>query len=96
MVLPDEPTSYSTSDDGGYGYFIMEGQDLLEVLDFGTLLYTEVDLKSPPVHLGVLPDSNIAWISQDHSLGRISFYEPSANTLDTITGFELNSEIEHD
>jgi hypothetical protein len=47
-------------------------------------------------HLGVLPGGNTAWVSQDHTLGRLSFYEPSTDSLDTITGFELNSEIEHD
>lgn len=96
MVLPDEPASYTTSDDGAYGYFVMDGNNFLEVLDFRTLLYTEITLKSPPVHLGVLPGSEIAWISQDHDLGRLSFYDPTADTLDTLTGFELNSEIEHD
>ncbi|MDP2304856.1 MAG: hypothetical protein Q8P18_02385 [Pseudomonadota bacterium] len=96
MLLPDEPASYSTSDDGRYGFFVMDGNKWLEVLDFDTLLYEEVTLKSPPVHLGVLPGSEIAWVSQDHDLGRLSFYDPDADALDTITGFELNSEIEHD
>lgn len=96
MLLPAEPASYATSDDGRYGFFVMEGEDFLEVLDFETLLYTEIALKSPPVHLGVLPGGETAWVSQDHSLGRLSFYDPAADALDTITGFELNSEIEHD
>lgn len=96
MLLPDEPSAYATSDDGRWGYFVMDGNNYLEVLDFQTLLYTEIGLKSPPVHLGVLPGGNTAWVSQDHTLGRLSFYEPSTDSLDTITGFELNSEIEHD
>ena len=37
----------------------------------------------------------MAWASQAHELGRLSFYDPDAASLDTITGFELNSEIEH-
>lgn len=96
MLLPDEPQSYATSDDGRWGYFVMDGNNYLEVLDFQTLLYTEITLKSPPVFLGTLPESDVAWVSQDHSLGRLSFYDPEADTLDTITGFELNSEIDHD
>jgi hypothetical protein len=44
----------------------------------------------------VLPGSTIAWVSQDHSLGRISFYDAPTGSMDTITGFELNSGIEHD
>jgi YVTN family beta-propeller protein len=95
MLLPDPPEGYATTDDGRYGYFTMTGDEWLEVLDFQTLLYTEIALKSPPVHLGVLPGSQTAWVSQDHDLGRLSFYDPAAGTLDTLTGFELNGDIEH-
>ena len=78
----------------------MEDQPYLEVLDYVTLLPDEIELKSNPVYVGVLPplegdtDEPPAWVSQDHDLGRISFYEPSSDTLETITGFELNSAIE--
>jgi hypothetical protein len=43
--------------------------------------------------LGVLPGSNTAWVSQEHELGRISFYSPPS-TIQTLTGLELNSAIE--
>ena len=64
-------------------------------LDYDTLLYDEIDLKSQPEHVGVLPDTSYAWVSQEHDLGRISFYDADNDALETITGFELNSEIEH-
>jgi hypothetical protein len=55
------------------------------------------------VFVGVLPDLDIAdgdepkaWVSQEHPLGRISFFDPDDTSLETITGFELNSEIEGD
>jgi hypothetical protein len=95
LVLDAEPTGWATSDDGHWGFFIMDGQKYLETLDFETLLYDEVALPSEPIHIGVLPGGDTAWANEDHDLGRISFYEPTAKTLDTITGFELNSEIEH-
>ena len=41
-------------------------------------------------------DSPQAWVSQEHDLGRISFFDPDEGTLETITGFELNSEIERE
>ena len=78
----------------------MEGQPFLEVLDYVTLLPDEIPLKSDPVYVGVLPpldgsgEEPPAWVSQDHELGRISFYEPETGTLETITGFELNAAIE--
>ncbi len=96
LALDAEPTGWATSDDGRWGYFIMDGLKYLEILDFDSLLYEEMALPSVPVHLGVLPGGNIAWASQEHDLGRISFYDPSDASLDTITGFELNSEIEHE
>ncbi|MDP2312293.1 MAG: hypothetical protein Q8P41_05260 [Pseudomonadota bacterium] len=95
LVLDAEPTSFATSDDGKWGFFVLDGLKYLEVLNFESLLYDEVPLPSVPVHMGVLPAGNTAWVSQEHDLGRLSFYEPASGSLDTITGFELNSGIEH-
>ncbi|MDP2304853.1 MAG: hypothetical protein Q8P18_02370 [Pseudomonadota bacterium] len=95
LVLDAEPTNFATSDDGRWGFFVLDGLKYLEILNFETLLYDEVRLPSEPVHLGVLPGGNTAWVSQEHDLGRISFYEPASASLDTITGFELNSGIDH-
>ncbi len=95
LRLPAEPTAYANTDDGARGFFIMDGQPFLEVLNYDTLLYDEVELKSDPVHIGVLPDSQILYASQEHDLGRISFFDADSRQLQTITGFELNSGIEH-
>ena len=71
------------------------------MLDYQTLLYEEIPLKSAPVYVGVLPDLDDtdndeppAWVSQEHELGRITFYDSDDDSIETITGFELNSEIE--
>ena len=100
MLLPSEPISFVNSGDGRHAYFIMEGEQFLEQLDYVTLLPQQIPLKSNPKFLGVLAtpegsaDAPFAWVSQEHELGRISFFNPNDNTLETITGFELNSEIE--
>jgi len=101
LRLPAEPTSLAHSTDGAYGFFIMDDQPLLEVLDYSTLLHDERVLRSVPEFIGVLPDLDLedgdappAWVSQDHQLGRISFYDADEDTIETLTGFELNSEIE--
>ncbi|MEN0066127.1 MAG: hypothetical protein AAGA48_28560 [Myxococcota bacterium] len=101
LKLPAEPTAFANSGDGAFGFFIMEDEPLLEVLDYSTLLHTERELRSVPEFLGVLPDLDAldadapaAWVSQEHPLGRISFYDADDDTLETLTGFELNSEIE--
>ncbi len=101
LRLPAEPTRYANGTDGTWGFFIMEDEPFLEVLDYRTLLHTEYALRSVPEFLGVLPDlapddgdAPPAWVSQQHPLGRISFYDPDDETVETLTGFELNSEIE--
>jgi DNA-binding beta-propeller fold protein YncE len=100
LLLPAEPTGFANSSNGNYGFFIMEDQPFLEQLNFETLLHEEISLKSNPVYVGVLPDLDEgdgvephAWASQDHELGRISFLDPLSQAVETITGFELNSQI---
>ena len=95
LLLPAKPSATANSADGLYGYFIMDGVSSLAVLHYEQLLFDEVPLRSAPVHLGVLPESSLAFVNQEHPLGRLSFYEPSTQELQTITGFELNAEIEH-
>ena len=93
--LVAEPTSFTSTPDGNIGFFIMEDQPYLEMLNYRTLVPSEVRLPSVPVHLGSLPDTNIAFVSQEHNLGRISFFDTDEGDLQTITGFELNSAIDH-
>ena len=94
LALPAEPTEFAHTPDGETGFFVMEGQPYLEVLNFNTLIHDEIELKSNPVHLGTLLDTQTAYVSQEHHLGRISFFSPDDGELQTITGFELNANIE--
>ncbi len=95
LLLPTEPSGYTVTDDDRYGYFILDGHDLLEMVSFDTLIPTTVSLPSQPAFIGTFPGLDVAWASQAHDLGRISFYDPETASLDTITGFELNGEIDH-
>ena len=94
LALPAEPTQFANTPDGETGFFVMDGQPYLEVLNFKTLIHDEIEIKSNPVHLGTLLDTDTAFISQEHHLGRISFFHPEDGDLQTITGFELNANIE--
>lgn len=95
LLLADAPTAWANSSDGDWGFFVMEGQPYLEVLDYAELHHDEIDLRSDPVHVGVLPGTAFAFVNQEHPLGRLSFFDASTGSLETITGFELNSGIEH-
>ena len=101
MILPGEPTAYANASSGDVGFYIMEGHKTMTMVIFDSLLHQDIPLKSPPVHVGVLPDTHYAYVNQEHDLGRLTFYDP-ANPIDadddvvkTITGFELNSATEH-
>jgi DNA-binding beta-propeller fold protein YncE len=92
--LPAEPTEFAQTNDGDIGFVIMEAEDSILQLNYRTLIHDEVLLKSTAVHMGVMPDSRLVYASQEHDLGRISFYDPDEGELQTITGFELNAGIE--
>lgn len=101
LSLSADVEGFANSPDGRLGYVILEGLRFLEVLDYRRLLFDEVPLPSVPAFLGVLPDLDpsdadrpAAWISQEHPLGRLSFWDPDDAALRTLTGFELNAGIE--
>ncbi len=99
VIVAGRPFSWSSSPDGRYSMFIMEGNRNVGVIDYATRLVDDVLLPSQPVHVGLLPidgppEDQLGWVSQEHELGRISFVAPFDLTVQTVTGFELNSEID--
>jgi hypothetical protein len=54
---------------------------------------TPIDLGSPPTSVGTVSSSGRAFVGQDHPDGRISFVDYETNSVQTVTGFELNSRI---
>jgi hypothetical protein len=93
--LPAEPEESAVSEDGELGFLILEDERYFLQLDFQSLIHESIELKSVPEHIGVLPESQTVYISQDHELGRISFYDAQDGSIQTVTGFELNSGIEY-
>lgn len=101
LRLPSEARGFVNARSGERGYLIYEDEPLLTVLDYNTLIATDQVLRSNPVWVGVMPDLDPtddleapAWVSQEHPLGRISFYDADQDTVETLTGFELNSAIQ--
>ena len=99
VLLEDELESLANFDSGDRAVFMMTDNRYVGVIDYTTRLVDDVAVPSYPVHVGVMPEDEglptpVAWISQDHSLGRISFIDPETLEQQTVTGFELNSGIE--
>lgn len=101
LVLDAAVSGFANAADGNHGYAILDGKRFLEILDYRTLIFDELALRSPAVFVGVLPDLDdedgdepAAWVSQEHALGRITFYDPDTQDARTLTGFALNGAIE--
>jgi DNA-binding beta-propeller fold protein YncE len=99
--MPAPVAGYAHSDDGRHAYFIMEDEAMIGVLDHEHASVETVYLPSDAVYIGVMSDADPTdddeppvWASQEHDLGRISFFDVDDASLETITGFELNSQIE--
>ena len=99
VALQSRPTRWTTSNDGRYSLFVMENNRNVGVIDYATRLVDDVLVPSVPVHIGIMPlettpEEALGWVSQEHELGRISFVRPYDGSVETVTGFELNSAIE--
>lgn len=66
-----------------YGAYLIELESLAE---------TYIELKSPPLSLGILP-SGKAFIAQLHPEGRITFVDVESGAVSTLTGFELSAKV---
>lgn len=54
---------------------------------------TPFTLGSPPVSIGVVPQSTKVFVGQEHPDGRLTFIDWKSLDLKSVTGFELNSKI---
>ncbi len=99
VMLEDEMAELTNFDAGNKAVFMMVDNRNVNIIDYPSRLVDDIEVPSYPVHVGVMPQEDdlpdpVAWISQDHPLGRISFADPDELTIETVTGFELNSGIE--
>lgn len=95
LRLAGKPGEFAHTADGAAGFLIEEGTPELLALHYSELRHDAIALKSDAVHVGVLPDTHLVYASQEHDLGRISFYDYDTEELQTVTGFELNAQIDH-
>jgi len=99
VALANKPTAWTTSNDGRFSLFIMENNRNVGVIDYLTRLVDDVLVPSLPAYIGIMPletepEDALGWVSQEHDLGRISFLKPYDLSVQTVTGFELNSDID--
>ena len=94
-----DPGALAFAPDAPRAYLVLDGGDAegalaaLQTLELDTGVVRSMSLSSPPDTVGVLPGANVAFVSQRHPLGRVTFVAIDGGTVRTLTGFDLNSRI---
>lgn len=67
----------------------------IEAIDLDTLIADSYALGSAPEFAGAFSSEDPrVWVTQEHAAGRISILDVATKRLRTLTGYELNAEIE--
>jgi hypothetical protein len=99
QITDVDPGPFVYSLDGAKAYVALDGGDdptstrAAQIVTVQNGVITTVQLGSPPAALGILPVANVAFVSQRHPLGRVSFVSLVTDALRTVTGFDLNGQV---
>ena len=94
------PGEFVFSDDDEWMFLVLEDAThdvrLVERLNLFTFRVEPYQLGSPPEHIGLLPseDRPRVYVSQKHPVGRMTFIDIQTGQANTVTGYELNSQID--
>jgi len=58
-----------------------------------SLQVDRIDLPSPPIAVGLLPEFGVGYVAQQHPEGRITFIDLETGAPETLTGFELADRV---
>ncbi|RMH44331.1 MAG: hypothetical protein D6689_02560 [Deltaproteobacteria bacterium] len=99
QVTPVAPGPFAFATTRRRAYLILDGGDAegavarVHTIELDTGVVRERDLRSPPDAVGILPAAGVAFVSQRHALGRVSFIDVDTDAIRTVTGFDLNGRI---
>jgi hypothetical protein len=92
-ATPADPGPFAFTQDGRRAYVLVGEANLAQSVDLVTFVVTDLQLSSRPEAVGVLPTAGVAWVSQRHPLGRVSFIDLATQSIRTLTGFDLNGHV---
>lgn len=99
QITPVDPGSFVYAPDGTKAYVSLDGGNTptavraLQVVNTQTGVVITKQLGSPPADVGILPGAGMAFSSQRHPLGRVTFVNLLTDAVRTVTGFDLNGNI---
>lgn len=92
-----DPGGFAFMPDSSSAYLIVADPNMslrnVLGLDLSNLIVTPFVMGSHPTEVGVLPGTQRVYVSQEHSMGRVSFINVETEEVRTVTGFQLNSQI---
>ena len=94
VALDDEPDQVAVTSDGQWAFAQLPDAQIALVASLTTLLVDPLPVGSKPLFIGAVQSGHTGYVLQKHPLGRISFIEPDTLDIDTVTGFEINAEID--
>jgi hypothetical protein len=68
------------------------GQEV-HLIDTQALSVHKSELSSPPIAAGILGDLGQAYVAQEHSEGRVTFFQLDSAEARTLTGYELSADV---
>lgn len=85
------------SPDGNYAFTFLRNDAasvrVLQRISLASFYVEGYALGSPPISLGIVPETSRCFVGQLHPEGRIGFLDWTTGTLVSVTGFELNGRI---
>lgn len=104
-VRDDLPAKLQGTDAPTLGVSVINGNAIITTRDTDQAIYEAylaefpglrvdgVELPSAPTASGMVPDAGVAFVSQEHPEGRITFVELESASTHTLTGFELGVKV---
>lgn len=90
-----EPGQLLFTPDGEFGYLLLEQVNRTDIIDFKSFIVDTLQLGSPPTAAGFAAATDKVFIAQDHPAGRMTFVGVHDGSVKTVTGYNLNDEIEY-
>lgn len=97
QITQAEVGPLALSPEGGYAFTFLRNDAasvrVLQRIALASFLVDDYALGSPPISLGIVPETSRAFVGQLHPEGRIGFLDWETGDLVSVTGFELNGRI---
>jgi DNA-binding beta-propeller fold protein YncE len=80
--------------DGANGFLLLPSSNAVDKMDLDSLIVNTLPLSSSPTAAGYAATTDKVFVAQNHAAGRMTFIGVNDDSVKTVTGYNLNDEIE--